>query len=125
MNELLSPGQPVRTFGEQNQLLRGMNKTGDVRSPANTFVFTDVEPASICFSPFFIPERDNATWFHSPGALHAKGAVLSFADGHTEAHRWRAPNMRTMKNNERPHPAPRHTNDVAWLRRKAHHDVAP
>ncbi len=59
--------------------------------PSNTFVFIDVEPGSICFTPFRIPDSDTQPWFSAPGAMHAKGTALTFADGHAEWHNWDSP----------------------------------
>ena len=56
-------------------------------SPASRFVFTDVNPASIC-TPAFGVDMNRLVWVHYPSDQHRQGGVLAFADGHTEAHRW-------------------------------------
>ena len=56
-------------------------------SPVNRFVFTDVNPASIC-TPGFGVDMNLQTWVHLPSALHRQRGVQAFADGHAEAHRW-------------------------------------
>jgi prepilin-type N-terminal cleavage/methylation domain-containing protein/prepilin-type processing-associated H-X9-DG protein len=56
-------------------------------APANRFVFTDVNPASIC-TPGFGVDMSLTTWIHMPSVLHRRLGVLAFADGHVEAHRW-------------------------------------
>ena len=56
-------------------------------SPVNRFVFTDVNPASIC-TPGFGVDMSLQTWIHYPSALHRQRGVLAFADGHVEPHRW-------------------------------------
>jgi prepilin-type N-terminal cleavage/methylation domain-containing protein/prepilin-type processing-associated H-X9-DG protein len=56
-------------------------------SPVNRFVFTDVNPASIC-TPGFGVDMSLQTWIHLPSALHRQRGVLAFADGHVEVHRW-------------------------------------
>jgi prepilin-type N-terminal cleavage/methylation domain-containing protein len=56
-------------------------------SPVNRFVFADVNPASIC-TPAFGVDMTLATWIHYPSDQHRQGGVLTFADGHAEAHRW-------------------------------------
>jgi prepilin-type N-terminal cleavage/methylation domain-containing protein/prepilin-type processing-associated H-X9-DG protein len=95
-------------------------KASDMYAPANTFVFADVEPASMCFTPFRIPESDTQPWFNAPGAMHGRGASLSFADGHAETKRWKKPSFRAPINGM-PHPSPTDRVDVMWLRRRAHH----
>jgi len=64
-----------------------------VDSPANRFVFTDVNPASIC-TPGFGVDMSLQTWIHYPSDLHRRGGVLAFADGHVEHHLWE--DARTM-----------------------------
>ena len=56
-------------------------------SPVNRFVFTDVNPASIC-TPGFGVDMTLETWIHYPSDQHRLRGVLTFADGHAETHRW-------------------------------------
>lgn len=95
-------------------------KSTDVQRPAMTFVFIDVEPGSMCYTPFRIPDSDTQPWFSAPGAMHAKGANLTFADGHAESKRWKRPTYRAPTSGS-PHPSPTDRQDVYWLRRRAHH----
>jgi prepilin-type N-terminal cleavage/methylation domain-containing protein len=64
-------------------------------SPANRFVFIDVNPASIC-TPAFGVDMTALTWIHYPSGLHRQRGVLGFADGHVEVHHWL--DARTMPN---------------------------
>jgi prepilin-type N-terminal cleavage/methylation domain-containing protein len=92
-------------------------------SPADLFTFLDVNPKSICW-PFFgviltTPGAERV--FHYPAAYHNRRGVLSFADGHTEPHRWLDP--RTID----PHSTSFHSHndsspnnvDMAWLQQHA------
>ena len=92
----------------------------DIVSPSTTFVFTDVEPGSMCFTPFRIPDVDTQPWFTAPGAMHNKGTALTFADGHAETKKWKRPSFRPPAGGS-PHPSPSDRVDVMWLRRRAHH----
>jgi hypothetical protein len=56
-------------------------------SPVNRFIFTDVNPASIC-TPGFGMDMTLQTWIHLPTALHWQRGVLAFGDGHVEVHHW-------------------------------------
>lgn len=56
-------------------------------SPANRFVFTDVNPANIC-TPAFGVDMSLRKWIHYPSYLHRQRNVMVFADGHMETHRW-------------------------------------
>lgn len=92
----------------------------DLIRPTTTFIFIDSEPASICYTPFRIPDTDREPWFTAPGAMHANGTGVTFADGHAEKKTWKRPTKR-LPLNVSPHPSPSNTNDVKWLRRRAHH----
>lgn len=99
-------------------------KTMDaILNPSKVFIFIDSEPASICFTPFRIPDRDNDPFFTAPGAMHNRGTGLTFADGHAEAHRWwKSSNRKApVAAGSSPHPSPSDKRDVMWLRRRAHH----
>jgi prepilin-type N-terminal cleavage/methylation domain-containing protein/prepilin-type processing-associated H-X9-DG protein len=86
-------------------------------SPANRFVFTDVNPASIC-TPAFGVDMTLETWIHYPSDLHRQRGVLVFADGHVEVHHWL--DSRTMvhlgSSTYIPHGNPALNNqDLAWI----------
>lgn len=64
-------------------------------SPAKAFVFTDHRPDNINWGDFFTDMTGNTpansaalNFLDWPGFYHDGGAALSFADGHTELHRW-------------------------------------
>jgi prepilin-type N-terminal cleavage/methylation domain-containing protein/prepilin-type processing-associated H-X9-DG protein len=103
-------------------MLRPFQLASNIRDPANTFVFLDVEPASLCFQPFDVPANDATQFFSAPGAMHGRSSVLSFADGHAEVHKWFRVTMRKIPA-ANPHPSPSDRRNVMWLRRRAHHDV--
>jgi hypothetical protein len=58
-----------------------------IDSPANRFVFIDVNPASIC-TPAFGVDMSLQTFIHYPSSLHGGLGVVSFGDNHVESHRW-------------------------------------
>ena len=72
---------------------RVFGKSTDIPFPANTFTFMDVTPQNLCTPAFIVlmPGVANDQFFHFPATHHNRGGVLSFADGHSEAHRWRDP----------------------------------
>jgi prepilin-type processing-associated H-X9-DG protein/prepilin-type N-terminal cleavage/methylation domain-containing protein len=62
--------------------------------PARLFVFIDTHEQDIWDSTFGIFSSDSAWsayWLDLPADRHQQGANLSFADGHVEHWRWRAP----------------------------------
>ena len=56
-------------------------------APAETFLFIDVQPDSICW-PYFGVEMTQDYFFNFPASSHSRGGVISFADSHVEWHRW-------------------------------------
>lgn len=52
------------------------------------YTFVDTAPLSVCF-PGFVIYPDNHVFYHRPSIEHEKSGVLTFADGHVDAHRWR------------------------------------
>ncbi|MBM3840034.1 MAG: prepilin-type N-terminal cleavage/methylation domain-containing protein [Verrucomicrobia bacterium] len=103
-------------------------KNSEFGKPAELFVFIDVEPTSICYTPFEIPIRNNQDYFTAPGALHdKKSGVLSFADGHSESHRWRTPVLRVINSTPtgNPHPVRSDPVDVSYIRQRSHHLSPP
>ena len=106
--------------------LSGMNRPG----PVNTFVFLD-EGAAINDGFFAVhmngydPIQTGLYEFGDcPAAYHNRAAGFSFADGHSEIHRWR--DSRTVTLALRPPPLPLSTAesgnvDVDWLMSKANY----
>jgi prepilin-type N-terminal cleavage/methylation domain-containing protein/prepilin-type processing-associated H-X9-DG protein len=65
-------------------------KSSDITTPADIFVFLDENPRTIN-DGFFVNRLADYEWGNLPGSSHHNSANLSFADGHTEIHRWLAP----------------------------------
>ena len=72
-------------------------KTSDFSrtSPSDVFLFSDVNPGSICMPSFIVRLPGSGEkfdgFFHFPATHHNRSGDLSFADGHVETHRWRDP----------------------------------
>ncbi len=62
-------------------------------SPANRFVYIDVNPGSIC-TPAFGVDMTLQTFIHVPSSLHRGMGVLAFADTHVESRKWLDPRTR-------------------------------
>jgi prepilin-type N-terminal cleavage/methylation domain-containing protein/prepilin-type processing-associated H-X9-DG protein len=60
-----------------------------VPRPSEIFVFLDEHPDSIDDGYFLNRETATPTWNDLPASYHDGGASFSFADGHSEHHRWR------------------------------------
>lgn len=56
--------------------------------PSDIFVFLDEHPDTID-DGYFINKAEEKAWRDLPASYHDGAASLSFADGHSEIHRWR------------------------------------
>jgi prepilin-type N-terminal cleavage/methylation domain-containing protein/prepilin-type processing-associated H-X9-DG protein len=83
----LMVGDPGTLFNEYNRDFRQFFKTADIRNPATTFLFLDEHPDTLN-DGFFMMRLGRYEWANLPASFHAGGANFSFADGHTELHRW-------------------------------------
>ena len=84
--------------------------------PAQTFVFMDERENSINDGWFAVDMVDtgaNAVWVDLPAIRHNRGAVLSFADGHSEYKKWSDP--ATLSTGLVPSTASPNNQDIAWL----------
>jgi prepilin-type N-terminal cleavage/methylation domain-containing protein/prepilin-type processing-associated H-X9-DG protein len=64
--------------------------------PSGLFVFIDTHPEDIWDATFGIFSSDSYfadSWLDFPSDRHGQGASVSFADGHVEHWRWRAPKV--------------------------------
>jgi len=64
-------------------------KSTSIPRPADIFVFLDEHPDSIDDGYFLNREVSPAAWNDLPASYHDGGASFSFADGHSERHRWK------------------------------------
>lgn len=62
-------------------------KESDFRDPSSIFVFLDEHPDSIN-DGYFLNQDNQLEWLDLPASYHNGGGSFSFADGHTEIHRW-------------------------------------
>jgi len=67
-------------------------KTTDFRTPTDTFVFLDEHPDTIDDGWFIFCNNNDPTettvWENLPASGHGGAGGLSFADGHSEVHKW-------------------------------------
>ena len=69
--------------------LSNMNRPG----PSHTWVFIEENPASIDDCYFALDPATPKLWYNSPAVLHGNASVMTYADGHSDAHRWTDRNM--------------------------------
>ncbi len=117
MNAMVGdPGSLTNFF---NPLYAQFFKTGDILTPSGIFVFLD-EHCDTINDGFFMNRLEDYVWGNLPASYHNGAVNLSFADGHTESHRWaiadtdRAPVQGAVGN---PFPATP-TTDFEWLKQR-------
>jgi prepilin-type processing-associated H-X9-DG protein len=66
------------------------HKTTDISAPAQKWLTIDEHPGSIN-DAFFIAHPENGVWGDTPAFYHNKATGFSFADGHSEVHKWTGP----------------------------------
>lgn len=71
-----------------------IHKLAQIEKPSSGFVFIDESANSIDDAHFFVYRFPDNRWLNLPTDRHARGATLSFADGHAEYWKWRYPKQR-------------------------------
>ena len=81
-------GEGNATSGPWDSIYKHIKKTSEFTfpSPSETWVFLDEQPCSINDAGFFNPGPAN--WIDQPASYHCGSAGFSFADGHSEIHKW-------------------------------------
>ena len=85
MNSLV--GDPGVLTNQFNPGYAQFFKAADLRNPSQIFVFLDEHPDTIN-DGFFMNRLETLTWGNLPASHHQGSTSFSFADGHTEVHRW-------------------------------------
>ena len=80
-------GDSGRLSDRYNQEYRQFRTSADLVQPAALFVFLDEHPDSIN-DGYFHNDVDSYTWSDLPASCHGGSCCLSFADGHSETHKW-------------------------------------
>lgn len=62
---------------------------GSAPGPASLWAFVDEHPDTIDDAYLIIDPTDNDRWFNLPASYHNGAAGFTFADGHSEIHKWR------------------------------------
>jgi prepilin-type N-terminal cleavage/methylation domain-containing protein/prepilin-type processing-associated H-X9-DG protein len=78
-------------FGSGGGMGRTATKASDIFRPADVFVTLDEQADSISDAAFMVnpgAAQGSEQWRDLPAAYHNNGCCFSFADGHSEIHRW-------------------------------------
>ena len=95
-------------------------KSSDMKSPTLTFVFLDEREDSINDATFFTGVNAPTTIIDIPASYHGGSGGFSFADGHSEIHKWHGqgilkPIQTTVANNYNVSGDPAGLQDSYWL----------
>jgi prepilin-type N-terminal cleavage/methylation domain-containing protein/prepilin-type processing-associated H-X9-DG protein len=86
-------------------------KLSMIDNPSHRWVFVDEDPVSINDGMFWV-YCDAPFWVDWPATYHNNGGSLSFADGHSEPHKWRALGTATRSGSAVNNP------DYLWLKER-------
>jgi prepilin-type N-terminal cleavage/methylation domain-containing protein/prepilin-type processing-associated H-X9-DG protein len=81
-------GEGNAETGPWESIYKHIRKTSEFvfPGPADTWVYLDEHPCSINDAGFFNPRRTE--WIDQPASYHNGAAGITFADGHSEIHKW-------------------------------------
>jgi prepilin-type N-terminal cleavage/methylation domain-containing protein/prepilin-type processing-associated H-X9-DG protein len=79
---------PVTSGGKHGSAYKTFTKMSEFRAPSDTFVLLDERPDSINDGSFFTKVDQPGYLQDVPGSYHGHKAGFSFADGHSEIHKW-------------------------------------
>ncbi|SPE51660.1 conserved exported hypothetical protein [Verrucomicrobia bacterium] len=114
MNAMVgNPGELTNRF---NPLYVQFYKRSEIPGPSGIFVFLD-EHADTINDGFFVNVLDSYKWGNLPASYHNGAANFSFADGHSESHRWLVANtIRPVLRTSVPAFAATPPTDFDWLK---------
>jgi prepilin-type N-terminal cleavage/methylation domain-containing protein/prepilin-type processing-associated H-X9-DG protein len=122
----IGDGNAERDGGPWDPIYQHIRKTSEFiyPGPAETWVFLDEHPSSINDAGFFNPYV--SSWVDQPASYHNGAAGFSFADGHSEIHKWvdslstaRAKRVDTSFNGVTATGVARGDRDLHWLSYRA------
>lgn len=90
----------------------------DLKSPATTLVLADEHANSLDDGSFFNDPGRTSAWVDLPSARHNGATGFSFADGHSEIHKWKEADTRVAEIRNGPKPklvSPNPSQDLAWV----------
>ena len=104
---------PWMTYGK----FSSMSRPG----PSMTWVLLDEDPVHINDAAFAFGMQ-SPQWFDVPGTYHNSGCGFAFADGHSEAHKWRMGSQKTGWGARVANPAD--YQDWLWMRERTSADAS-
>lgn len=113
-------GEGNAETGPWESIYKHIRKTSDFLfpGPSETWVYLDEHPDSINDAGFFNPRVNS--WIDQPASYHNGAMGVSFADGHSEVHKWigslKTPRSQKIKfSNSVDAPAQAGDPDIRWM----------
>ena len=121
LNLFLNPNSSMD--GRAGGRYRVFRKPADLLQPSGTFLFMDLAAQSLCTPAFIVlmPGNGGDQFFHLPAAYHNNAGMVSFTDGHVEAHRWFDPKVlqsATLRARIQHNLATPRSRDLNWIRER-------
>jgi prepilin-type N-terminal cleavage/methylation domain-containing protein/prepilin-type processing-associated H-X9-DG protein len=88
--------------------------------PAQAFVFLDESPSTLD-DGYFLVVFNTIIWGNDPGNFHNGACGLSFADGHSEIHKWLDPDTLAVRKPT----SPKGPRDVPWIQVRTSAPINP
>lgn len=124
MSQVFEDGGFLPSPGFANSGYRVYGKSAQIKNPGKTWVLIDEHPDSLNDAAFAIKMADpgaaNAVIIDFPASYHGGASGLSFADGHSEIHRWKGSKIKrpvtgVYIGQGQGLPAGDSVNDIIWL----------
>ncbi|MSU27400.1 MAG: type II secretion system protein [Pedosphaera sp.] len=94
-------------------------RMSQIRNPANTWIIIDENPNTINDAALGVnmtaPGAPSATLIDSPAGYHLNATSFSFADGHSEIHRWKSQAFCNAASSNITSSDPAFVEDAIWL----------
>jgi prepilin-type N-terminal cleavage/methylation domain-containing protein/prepilin-type processing-associated H-X9-DG protein len=129
-------GNPGSTRPPPNYVYAGWQqfiRLSDFKNPTEIFVFLDEHPDSINDGFFIYCSRtppETSDWSDLPASYHDRAGTFTFADGHSELHKWKGtgilrPNVMNAvdKPEMRVSPSPVEQQDIIWVRDRSTYKI--
>ena len=94
-------------------------RIGNIGNPADTYTFLDEHPDSINDGYFQIDADPTAQWGDLPASYHNGAAGFTFADGHSEIHKWQGASTKQKVRHSTWTGGPADRNDYEWIAKRA------
>jgi len=89
MNSALGDGYKFNFVWGTNYYVAKKQSDLNAPGPSQVWMFIDEHPDSIDDAIFYIPNVPKTSIIELPGNQHANACGITFADGHSEIHKWR------------------------------------